>query len=460
MPDFFNNVKRAFRNLGVDLAVSRRAIDYFARDSTTGHRGIMYHAEPIEMIVLPRTATKLLNLVGGSYVKYDHVGYTDEDINVGSQIRDLDDVFYEVSSVEPQKIGNTLYMNVCGLTRLPLQKYTFEVVLEPSGESNVRTLFRIDDDTALAGTEEGAEIWRTTDAGDNWTKVADLAATADDIRSFVQTAVSEKIVAGSTANPATSAVNFYKSTDNGVTWSIADTITPGGFQPGRIFDIIKLDNDDLLAGCRNGKIYRSQDDGDNWSQLAQLADGDFVNSMLNLGGTDVLCCTGKYKQGDAAVNVPKVYKSADSGVNWAEKLDMSAEEDVAICLFQADSGRCFVGAYDSGGIWKSDDDGDNWTKAYDVGANRMAARITSITVGGSEILLATVGHATGTVDYCSIWRSTDDGVNWYEWSLLREDTLAQGGSMWILELNATEHTLLASSGNHSCQGRIWRCKYG
>lgn len=466
MSDLFTTIKQSIKeNFNANLTVNKRTLNLGIRSDVTGWRDKYYTEADIEMVIFTSTAS-VLPQFPGSYVRYDGLGFTDDVVAVGDQIVDADSITYEVKAVSPVKVGATTYVNKVDLVQLPLYievvtggETAWVKVLEPTGESNCRTLFHIASNNALVGTEETAEIWKTTDAGTSWTRKADLDASADDIRAFCQTAVADKIVASSTANPATNPVSIYKSVDAGENWVIADTINPGGFQPGRVFGIIKLDNDDLLAGVRDGQIWKSVDDGDNWAFLAQLADGDFVEDLLNLGGTDVLCCTGKYKQGDAATNKPAVWKSVNSGANWTKKLDASAEEIDLMFLFQSSTSRVFTAGYDSGGMWKSDDDGDNWTKLYDFGDDRMVTRMTAITVDAAEILLVTVGSTATGVSYLSVWKSEDDGDTWTEWAVLDGDTGTKEGTMWIIETNSTYHILLVSSGNHSAQGRVWKGYY-
>lgn len=332
-------------------------------------------------------------------------------------------------------------------------------VLGVPGQTNARALFTVSEGIALLGTEEGAEIWKTVDEGEIWTQVADLAASADDIRSFCLTNIAGKIVAGSTANPATTPVSIYKSLDYGVTWAIADTINAGGLQPGRIGDIVLLANNDLLCGTRNTKIFRSQDNGDNWAQLADITGGDLCDAIINLGGTPatVLAGTG----GPTATPIPKIWKSVDSGATWTEKLDLTADEKYIMCLFETATGRVLAGCRDSGGIWKSDDNGDNWSKADDLGAERGVARIIGITDrNGDEVLFCALGTSGSPYAQASIWMSTDDGDTWREYYVMVNDVDAwHEQCAAITEVNSAVNILLAGTGNHSAKSRVWKHIY-
>ena len=150
----------------------------------------------------------------------------------------------------------------------------------------------------------------------------------------------------------------FKSTDNGETWfSIKNGLIPysGGFHPLAIDS-----NGHLFIGGAHSTAYlcRSEDGGSSWTPLINL----------NTGGSSVICISVD-KNNDVYVGTGLgIYKSTDNGDNWTSYGNLTAQTE-AIAF--NDSGHVFAGI--SNAVYRTTDDGANWTQLPTGGGTRTVA---------------------------------------------------------------------------------------
>src|SRR6266404_1165503 len=141
----------------------------------------------------------------------------------------------------------------------------------------------------------GGGVWKTTDAGHNWTNVSDGQIPLGSIGA-VEVALSDPniIYAGTGSSKIRSNVSIgrgiYKSTDAGKTWAFAGLRDTGQISTIRIHptnpDVVyvaALGNPNvvfacmwrgerkpwtIISGAREGGIFKSVDGGENWTKLA------------------------------------------------------------------------------------------------------------------------------------------------------------------------------------------------
>jgi len=150
----------------------------------------------------------------------------------------------------------------------------------------------------------------------------------------------------------------FKSTDGGETWySIMNGLTPGdngGFHPLNV----NSTGDIFIGGAHNaGGLCRSTDEGASWTYLNNLNPGSSVICIAFDSDENVYVGTGT-----------GIYKSTDNGDNWSP-YGMIGSQTEAVAF--NDSGHVFAG--NSYAVYRSKDDGANWTQLPTGGGTRTVA---------------------------------------------------------------------------------------
>lgn len=236
-----------------------------------------------------------------------------------------------------------------------------------------------------------AQIFRTVDAGSTWTAVATLDTSDSYVNCFLNLGSGTVLAFTSTSN------RVWRSTDSGATWaylSQIDTTT------ARTLFAYKKGDGTLLAFAGGGSsntstIYSSSDSGATWSFVRTLS-GTACTAFIALASGTLL--VGTYTGSS-----PKVWRSTDDGANWTE--NASALSGSGLRGFAESGGVIVCGQQGSGTVYRSTDDGLTWSAATvsPPGASDCRALVT---VGAGEFLCGT-STAGGF-----IYRSTDYGVTW------------------------------------------------
>lgn len=160
--------------------------------------------------------------------------------------------------------------------------------------------------------------------------------------------------------------------------------------PTGITALCSIDSENLLAGTRDGKIYKSTNDGVHWT-LQQAISTMNVWSIANLGGGVVIAATNESK---------KIYISNDYGAAWTP-MDVNISSNNRITELSGNAGIILTGTY--GAIHKSANGGGTWEQTLS-----MPGEISCITNAGGQTYLA------GTSNNGMIYKSLDDGSTWSE----------------------------------------------
>lgn len=161
----------------------------------------------------------------------------------------------------------------------------------------VNALASVGSNVVVAGDDRG-HIWRSTNGGQTWTDVGAIGVSITAL-AYLGTGV---VVAGSRDLTEVEAL-IYRSTDNGATWALAQTVlSSGGYDVGSLF--LAPSSGYTLAGLTNGDIYESSDSGSTWTKLQSL--GADVSKFLWVDGNSDLI---------VALSGSALYASTDQGSN-------------------------------------------------------------------------------------------------------------------------------------------------
>ncbi|RIK75880.1 hypothetical protein DCC62_12435 [candidate division KSB1 bacterium] len=157
-------------------------------------------------------------------------------------------------------------------------------------------------------------------------------------------------------------------------------------------------NGDIFAGIQDGGVYRSTDNGDNWTQInSGLPTSISVLSLVINSRGDIF----------AGTNGSGVFRSTDNGNTWTQINSGLMYAQVFSFAINGD-GDIFAGTY---GIFRSTDNGNTWIK---TGLTNVWTY--SLAINGSGDIFAGTEPASNW-PYYSVFRSTDNGNNWTRTSL-------------------------------------------
>lgn len=141
-----------------------------------------------------------------------------------------------------------------------------------------------------------------------------------------------------------------------------------------------------------GKIARSTDYGETWTDLGQLDSGGLYSLAYLDNG---ICLAG---------GSGRIYRSTDFGKTWTNLGTIIAGEDQISCLTYLGNGICLAGTQSSGHIARSTDFGLTWT---DLGADIIsptnAGQLYSLAYLGNGICLAGSGNMS-KMGRSVVWR--------------------------------------------------------
>lgn len=175
---------------------------------------------------------------------------------------------------------------------------------------------------------------------------------------------------------------------------------------GRINSIKKdpINKNILYAGSAAGGVFKSADNGLNWSPItdnfAGLGVSDIVINPLN--SNIIYLATGDY---DAShMSSIGIYKSIDAGATWiATGLVFNLTESTIVAHVYIDPENVnTIYATTSNNIYKSIDAGANWVSKFSPGTNFRFNDIVKVVLSGTKYIFVTDRGG-------ELYRSTDDG---------------------------------------------------
>ena len=241
--------------------------------------------------------------------------------------------------------------------------------------------------TLVAGSVGGG-IWRSVDAGNNWTALTDDAPRLS-VTSIAQAASNPDVLYAGTGEgfpngDAAIGDGILKSVDGGMTWDVLPS-TQGGTDFLFVNRVMVSDSDPdvVLAATRSG-VWRSTSGGDSW---------DLVLEPTSFRGFyQVLAEPGNFSVQYAVEGGSGVWKSTDAGLNWTQAnqglYEAGSGARIELDISRADPATLFALVESSAGTdptYVSSDRGESWLEL--VAANGSSNADIAGTQGWYDLMV-------------------------------------------------------------------------
>jgi photosystem II stability/assembly factor-like uncharacterized protein len=296
-------------------------------------------------------------------------------------------------------------------------------------------------------------VWKSTDAGDNWVAIGDRLSSLSSGALALEPG-SPNVLYYGTGEQHYSGDSYYgdglfRSTDAGATWSKVALKSSVGSYIARV--LVRPDSVNILFAASDRGLVQSTDTGATWTlRLSQNWCNDVVASQQSP------------RRLFAAIYSDGVYRSTDGGYAWA-KLTGGLPTDsigrINLAISQSDSNvgyASFVNGNTGGlrGMFKTTDAGDSWVKLEST-PNYLGGQGWYDNCVAVHPTNPNICYAGGVFPYDSgyygVIRTTDGGSSWVD------VTRADNGS----QLHPDQHILTFGPdsmlwvGN---DGGVWRSK--
>ena len=229
----------------------------------------------------------------------------------------------------------------------------------------------------FAGHGGGGGVYRSTDNGSSWNQVNNGLPQPFAVYSILAKPGGLLFVGGNnTLGPC-----IFKSTNAGAIWQYT------GLATFRVNSLALNTNGDIYAGTGYLGIYRSTNNGDNWSAVN--------NGLSCLRINQVFC---NFQGHTFAATDSGLFRSTNYGNSWTS---IGFSNKYMTSFLSLSNGSYFAGA-NRDGLLRSTNNGSNWIELNN-GLNALT--VYSITINQS-------GHIFAGVDNRLIHKSTDNGNTW------------------------------------------------
>ena len=307
--------------------------------------------------------------------------------------------------------------------------------------------------TAVAGITEqpltyfmgatGGGVWRTDDAGLNWSNISDgyfdtgsigAIDVADGDPNVIYVGTGSACIRGNVSK----GIGVYRSTDGGDSWTHIGL--PDAGQIGRI-EVHPRDADIAFVAAMGDPfgpnpergVFRTTDGGETWDHVLAISDSTgVVDLAMNPGNPRIIFAAawrGERKPWTAISGSEEsgIFRSTDGGDTWDRLeggLPTGLVGKAAVTVSRANPDRVWVlieAPDDRGGVYRSDDGGDSWNRVNDDrGLQQRAWYYTHIyadPVDENTVYALNVGYN----------KSIDGGVTWEGYSVPHGDV----HDLWI-----------------------------
>ncbi len=263
------------------------------------------------------------------------------------------------------------------------------------------------EETVYAGASQydvtQSGLFESTDGGQTWTRLfeAERGDYLSDI--LVDPRDSARLFAGVLG--AGGITKIYRSTDEGVFWSLLLTIS----NPCVPSFAIGSGPDGILFVCGT-RFFRSADGGQTWVQPATPFTE--TTSLATAPG-GVLYAYGS----------TKIFRSANAGDSWTAHADAPPGCPGLLALrldpsnpsvFFAGTGRLGPGGFECGGVYRSENAGGTWTASSLTG---VYVTDIAVTPADPSAVYASASHIAGILPEGGVFGSADGGATFHDLNL-------------------------------------------
>jgi photosystem II stability/assembly factor-like uncharacterized protein len=159
--------------------------------------------------------------------------------------------------------------------------------------------------------------------------------------------------------------------------------------------------DRLYLGTSAGRLFISQNGGDNWARFAHLGGHDYVLDNMVIDPVSGVMYVGAWsvENNDAG----DMFRSSDGGKTWEALKDMHGKSVRALALSASDPKVLAVGALD--GVFRTTDGGDSWQRISPPNHPEIK-NIESVAIDPKDpdVVYAGTWHLP--------WKTSDAGKTW------------------------------------------------
>ncbi len=202
-------------------------------------------------------------------------------------------------------------------------------------------------------------------------------------------------------------LGIFRTTDDGKTWLPSLQVTGPGvvtnaYLAGLFVSSASGSPGVLFAGFAGAGIYRSTDEGRNWTQV--LLGGGFLSLAVASSSPSIVYSTVNLP----GTQEPRTYKSVDGGVTWADLPGLDSAQVVSLAVDPTTSDVVYgaIGNPSPGfsGVLRTSDGGTTWT-ALGGGLPNMLFGAVAIDPRSPSTVYAGSSGA-------GVFRSADGGATW------------------------------------------------
>ena len=233
--------------------------------------------------------------------------------------------------------------------------------------------------TDIYAATEGAGVYKTTDGGVSWTAINGTGTTLGclNVRQIaVPVTTPTRTLIAATACRNNSGV--YRSTDDGANWTrLGPATLPGDVQTS---SFSRPNGNLFLLSTANYGIFKSLDDGATW---ATANSGFSILSGINVFGTAFSGAAGVTTDLLTYVHGSGIYRSVDTGASWVAANTGLPTGFAALAGINREAGSTLYVGLDKQGVFKTTDGGLNWSLWGATATDGSAKYTRTIVVDGS-----------------------------------------------------------------------------